>query len=312
MSQSPTLAPPLKVPTPWRIGLTLAVGILAGSTAAILIRLALAASASPGPGFSLVIAAGRLALSGLALSPLLLPLLKTPPQRGALRYAAIAGVTLALHFAGFITSLSYTSITAGVTLSSSSPVWIALLSWLWLRERPGPLRLAALLVSLGGALIIGLSQGGGGAGTAPLFGNALALASAAAVSVYFLLGRQAQRRGLTAGQFAALSCVTGAMVLAPFPLLAGESYTGHSAEVYLYILLIALIPQLIGHTIYTWTMRWIAPTVVSLIMLLIPALSSALGYLIFGEVPGGGTVLGALVLLAGLALATLSLARERR
>jgi drug/metabolite transporter (DMT)-like permease len=163
---------------------------------------------------------------------------------------------------------------------------------------------------LGGALVIGLSQGGGSAGTDPLFGNALALASAAAVSVYFLLGRLAQRRGLTAGQFAALSCVTGALVLSPFPLLAGASYTGHSAEVYLYIVLIALIPQLIGHTIYTWTMRWIAPTVVSLVMLLIPAFSSALGYVVFGEVPSGGTVVGAAVLLAGLALATLSLARE--
>lgn len=260
---------------------------------------------------SLLIAAGRLALSGLLLSPLLLPLRKTPPQGGALRYAALAGAMLALHFAGFITALSQTTIAAGVTLSSSSPVWIALLSWLWLRERLGPLRFAALLVSLGGALVIGLSQGDGGAGANPLLGNALALASAAAVSVYFLLGRQAQRRGLSAGQFAALSCVTGALVLAPFPPLAGVGYLGHGGDVYLYILLIALVPQLVGHTIYTWTMRWVSPTVVSLIMLLIPVLSSLLGYAAFGEVPGAGTALGALVLLGGLALATLSLARDR-
>jgi drug/metabolite transporter (DMT)-like permease len=305
-------SPSLRSPAPWRIGLVLGIGILAGSTAAILIRLAMAASGSSGPGFGLVIAAGRLALSGLVLTPLLLPLLRTPPPASALRYTVSAGVMLAFHFAGFITSLWYTSITAGVTLSSSSPVWIALLSWLWLNERLGPLRFFALLVSLGGALVIGLSQSGSSAGTFTLVGNMLALAAAGAVSVYFLLGRQAQRHGLTAGQFTALSCVTGALVLSPFPLLAGSSYTGHGAEVYLYILLIALIPQLIGHTIYTWTMRWIAPTVVSLIMLAIPALSSVLGYLVFGEVPGRGTVLGAAVLLLGLVLATLSLARKRK
>jgi drug/metabolite transporter (DMT)-like permease len=311
VSRSPTLSPPLSAPTPWRIGLTLALGILAGSTAAILIRLALAASGEPGLGFSLLIAASRLALSGLLLSPLLLPLLKTPVPKSALRYAVLAGAMLALHFAGFITSLSYTTIAAGVTLSSSSPVWIALLSWFWWRERLSSLRFAALWVSLGGALIIGLSQGGGAAGTAPRLGSALALAAAAAVSVHFLLGRQAQRRGLSAGQFAALSCVSGALVLAPLPLLAGTRYTGHSAEVYLYLLLIALIPQLIGHTIYTWTMRWLSPTVVSLMMLLIPALSSLFGYAVFGEVPGTGTMLGAAVLLGGLALATLSLAPGR-
>lgn len=69
----------------------------------------------------------------------------------------------------------------------------------------------------------------------------------------------------------------------------------------MYGLLLAFIPQLIGHTSFNWAVRWVSPTLVALVILAEPVGSSILGYLVFGEVPGSLVLVGAVVLLVGVA-----------
>jgi drug/metabolite transporter (DMT)-like permease len=71
--------------------------------------------------------------------------------------------------------------------------------------------------------------------------------------------------------------------------------------VYLYGLLLAIVPQLVGHTSFNWAVRWVSPTLVALVILAEPVGSSLLGYLVFGEVPGPLVLGGAAVLLIGVA-----------
>ena len=70
---------------------------------------------------------------------------------------------------------------------------------------------------------------------------------------------------------------------------------------YLYGVLLAFIPQLVGHTSFNWAVRWVSPTLVALVILAEPVGSSVLGYLVFGEVPGYLVIAGAAVLLTGVA-----------
>ena len=70
---------------------------------------------------------------------------------------------------------------------------------------------------------------------------------------------------------------------------------------YLYGVLLAFIPQLVGHTSFNWAVRWVSPTLVALVILAEPVGSSVLGYLVFGEVPGSLVLAGAAVLLLGVA-----------
>ena len=70
---------------------------------------------------------------------------------------------------------------------------------------------------------------------------------------------------------------------------------------YLYGLLLAFIPQLVGHSSFNWAVRWVSPTLVALVILAEPVGGSILGYLVFDEVPGSLVVAGAAVLLAGVA-----------
>jgi drug/metabolite transporter (DMT)-like permease len=93
------------------------------------------------------------------------------------------------------------------------------------------------------------------------------------------------------------------LVLLPLPLIVGSSYVGYPIAVYLYILLMAVASQLIGHTTLNWAVRSISPTLVTLAILFEPVSSSFLGYLIFEEVPGRLVLVGAGVLLAGVAIA---------
>jgi drug/metabolite transporter (DMT)-like permease len=218
-----------------------------------------------------------------------------------------AGFALALHFGTWITSLAYTSIAASTALVTTNPVWVVLVSW-FLGETPQLATVIGVAIALSGGLLIGLgSESSGVAASQPLLGNALALMGAWGASAYFLLGRAAQQRRLSIQAYATIAYTTAAIVLLPLPLLFNTPYTGHAPVVYACLLIMALVPQLIGHTSLNWAVRWVSPTVVTLVILFEPVLSSLLGYLMFREAPGMAVLLGSAVLLLGVAMTVRSL-----
>lgn len=225
-------------------------------------------------------------------------------SRRAIFYALAAGVFLAFHFATWITSLSYTSIAAATTLVTSNPLWISLLSWWWFGEKPTARTALGIAIALIGGIFISLGgMEGTASGTNPLLGNFLALVGSWAVSLYLLLGREAQRQGLAVGAYAIVAYGSAALVLLPLPGLFGASYTGYPTPVYFYILLTALLPQLVGHTSINWAVRWVSPTLITLLILFEPVCSSLLGYWLFAEVPTLWLLVGAVLLLLGVAIA---------
>jgi drug/metabolite transporter (DMT)-like permease len=288
-----------------KVILILAIGVLAVSTAAIWSRLAFEAAGKRDVGFSLVLAASRLTLASMILLPTWRQIQRGEELKRALPYAIGAGVFLGVHFACWISSLAYTSIAASTTFVTTNPVWVALISWVWLKEKISRKTIAGIAIALGGGLVIGLADSGNHAGTNPLLGNFLAIAGSWAVSFYLLLGREAQKLGLTVGGYGAIAYTTAAIVLLPMPILFGNGYSGYPTPVYLYILLMAIFPQLVGHTSLNWAMGWVSPTLVTLSILFEPVFASSLGYFIFGEVPPSQVFLGAAVLLTGVAIAAM-------
>ncbi len=294
-------------PQRWQVAIVLGVGVLAVSTAAIWIRLAIEAAGMRGAGFSLFLAATRLTLA----SSILLPIqwhnvwrapASAPLSRSAIACAVAAGLFLALHFATWITSLSYTSIAASTTLVTTNPLWVTLLSWVAYKEVPTRRTAIGMAIALVGGILVGVGGGDSG-GSQPWLGNALALVGSWTVSIYLLLGREAQRRGLGVGGYGIVAYSTAALVLLPLPFLFGVGYTGYPAVVYLYSLLMALLPQVVGHTVLNWAVHWVSPTLVTLAILFEPVASSVLGFWVFGEVPTLRVWVGAVVLLVGVAIA---------
>lgn len=298
------ISPDSVTPAPWVVAVVVAVGIVAISTSSILIRLTSLTAQESGVGFSLMIAATRLMLASLFLVPAWSKIQWKTLEPGALKYAAGAGVCLALHFATWTTSLSYTSITASTTLVTTNPIWMAIASWLWLGEKLTRLTWIGIAVALSGGVIIGLGDLNNPAmGSQPLLGNFLALMGAWVICGYFLLGKEAQNRHLSISSYITVAYTVAAILLFPLPWFWGVSYVNYTPWVYVYLLLMALLPQLVGHTSLNWAVRWVSPTLVTLTVLFEPVAASFLAYLFFGETPGQIIILGAVIVLTGVGLA---------
>ena len=291
-------------PPNWQIKLILLVGILAVSTVAIFTRLAFNAANQHDVGLSLVLASSRVTLAALMLLPKWHKVYSEQTNTKALRYAVLAGIFLALHFASWSTSLAYTSIAPATTLVTTTSIWVILFSWIWLKECPTLFTaIGAVVAVLGGALVgigdIGASNGG----SSPILGNFLALVGAWTNSLYYLFGREAQRQGISISFYAVIVYITAALILVPTPFAFGATYIGYPQEVYIYMLLIALVPQLVGHTSLNWAMRWVSPTLVTLTILFVPVIASLLGYIIFGEMPKTLIIIGGVVIFSGMVIA---------
>lgn len=301
------------IPSRSKVIVVLTVGVLALSSASIFVRFAFAAAGERSFGISLLLGSGRLLLASALLLPAWISLVRQPSvPRRSLWLSAISGIALALHFATWFTSLAYTTVTASTVLVTLGPVWTAVIgTWLGI-ERLSGRSWFGILLALAGALIIGFSDSQSGAvatASNPVLGDLLAFAGGILAAIYRLLGRTAQRGGLAIGAYSAVAYGVGGLLLLPGPALFGfpfglSAYTQHNSAFYLWLVVLAVVPQLVGHTSTNWAVRWFSPTLISLLVLFEPVASSTLAWILFGEVAGPAVWLGGVVVLAGVALAT--------
>jgi drug/metabolite transporter (DMT)-like permease len=269
-------------------------GVLAVSFGSIFVRLA---GAPP-----LIAAVYRMFWASLFLFPwfargpaLELGALNKP---GRIRLAA-AGLALAGHFGFWISSLSYTSVAVSVLLVDTTPLFVGLYSQ-WILRRPNgrPFWAGLGLATAGCVAIVGDEWSRGS-----IAGTALALAGAVAMSAYLLLGG-AVRRCLSIAAYAWPVYAVAAATLAAVCAAADTPLHGYSRETHLYLLLLGLVPQTVGHTSYNWALRWLRPSMVALLGLTEPLSAALLAYLLLNEVMSGSTVLGGILVLAGLYVAS--------
>ncbi|ACB50203.1 hypothetical protein cce_0852 [Crocosphaera subtropica ATCC 51142] len=297
----------MRSPQFWQITLILTIGVFSFSSTAIFIRLALDASGKLGLEFSLFLAASRLMIASFVLLPAWQTVVKHKANVKAYYYAIGAGFSLAFHFVFWITSLSFTSIAASTTLVTTNPIWVSILSWVWFKEKLKKLTILGIIVALLGGILIAL--GGNDVNNSysqPMLGNLLALMGAWFVSLYLIFGKISQQEGLKISSYSVIVYTTAAILLFPLPFLFGSGYTNYPHSVYVYVVLMAIFSQLIGHTSLNWSVRWVSPTLVTLAILFEPIGSSFLGFIIFQEIPSMLVLIGAIIILIGVIIAVLS------
>ena len=217
---------------------------------------------------------------------------------------ALAGVALAVHFAGWIASLEFTSIAVATLLVCTSPVFTGLADAFAQRRLPSRMFGLALLC---GAAGLGLVVDARGAAV-PVEGHAvlgafLATLGGAAMAAYLMLVRKVRNDVSTLG-IIARTYSWAAIAIVPLALLAHENPPPFSATAaWLGILAMAFISQLLGHTSINVALRWFTPTTVGFSTLLEPVAAAVLAAIVFKEALSGSTLLGALLLFAAIALA---------
>lgn len=290
--------------------LVLVAGILAVSTASIFVRFA------QSEADSLVIAAGRLVIAALLLAPVALVRHRAELRaltRRDLLLSLAAGALLAVHFGSWIASLAMTSVLQSVVLVSTTPLWVALLAPTVLGEKLSRgVVLGLLLAAAGGALMAAADMDGGAraaSGPADFRGGALALLGAWAMAGYLLVGRGIRTR-LTLVPYVFVVYGAAAVVLALAVLLTGRPVTGLEPGTWGWIALLALVPQLVGHTTFNWALRHMKATPVAVVLFGEPVGAALLALLVLGERPPAARLAGAVVILAGVFLAARAGARE--
>lgn len=271
-------------------------GVVAISFAAVFVRLA----DGPAPA----VAALRLLFSTAVLIPWVLGSARArrglmslgPRQIGLL---SLSGVFLAAHFLSWIASLSLTGVTSSIVFVTTSPLFAAIFAVVFAGERiPRPVWAGIAVAVAGGAIL-----GGGdiAAGGDAWKGDLLALGGAAAVAGYFIVGSRL-RRSMPLVVYVFPVYAAAAVVLCAVAPVLGAPLTGLPARTYLYTLLMAVVCQVVGHSLFNWALGRVQATIVAAATLGEPIGTSLLAWSILGERPGMLAIAGGAIVLAGVYL----------
>ena len=270
--------------------LLLPIGMIAISTASIFIKLCDAPV--------LTIATYRMILASLVLTPF--ACYKKPWrgwQRKEIKWFLLSGLFLSLHFAFWIASLKYTSVASSVFLVTTHPIFVGIGGWLFLKERIGTNLAAGIALSFFGCGLV--SSGDVSLSRGALIGDGFALLGAIAASGYLLVGKKLRKdQDLFSYIFPVYS--TAGVILILFALILQKPFFGYSSSTYFYLLLLALIPQLIGHTTFNWALKYLPASMVAITILGEPIGSTILAYLILKEGLTIWKVLGGTLILSGI------------
>jgi drug/metabolite transporter (DMT)-like permease len=281
----------------------IAAAIVAVSLSSILIRWS--------ESDAITIAFYRLAFASLIILPYA-AIDRATPLRGLARRDVVImagiGVVLAAHFALWITSLKTAGVTvaSSVVLVTSHPVMVALVSHFLLKERVSGMTAAGIALGFSGVVAIAVVDLGVSATT--LAGDLAALGGGVMAGIYFLAGRRLRQR-VSLPVYAFIVYGSAAVVLLGLAAATGRlTPSGDLRRELLLFGAMAIVPQLGGHTLYNWSLRFVPAPLVSVSLVGEPIGSSLLAWVLLHEVPSDLVVLGALLALAGIFLTAYSTA----
>ncbi len=269
------------------------IGIIAISTASIFIKLCDAPA--------IMISTYRMVLASLILMPWAsYQKVWRGWEKKDVAWLIFSGILLSLHFASWIASLKYTSVASSVVLVTTHPIFVGIGSLVFLKERLGLNLILGIGLSVIGSGLIG--YGDMALSKEALMGDGLALLGALAASGYFLVGRKMRKnQDLLAYIFPVYS--TAGLVLIILSLFFRKPFFGYSSTTYLFFFLLALIPQLIGHTTFNWALKYLPASMVAITILGEPIGSTILAYFILGEGLTTWKILGGIPIFIGILIA---------
>lgn len=270
------------------------IGIIGISLSAIFVKYSQAPSA--------VTAAYRLLWTVVLMSPVVLfkksrrqELFSTDKKTVLL--CAVSGIFLALHFVIWFESLKHTSVASSTTIVCTEVIWVALGFCLVMHGRMTGKSILAIAVTLLGSIIIAWSDSSSGGNH--LYGDILALLAAIAVAVYTLIGRVARTTTSTT-IYTYIVYVCSAITLLFIVTLQGLPLTGYGSSGIVVGLLLAVFSTILGHSIFSWCLKFLSPAFVSASKLCEPVAAALFAAVLFHEIPGPLQLAGGAVIIGGV------------
>ena len=270
------------------------VGILGISMSAIFVKYSTAPSA--------VTAAYRLLWTVLLMTPVTFGKADVRRElfqvsRKPLLLSCLSGLFLAFHFVLWFESLQHTSVASSTTIVCTEVIWVSLGYALFLKGRLSMKAVAAIAVTLAGSVMIAFADSS--AGGAHLYGDILSLLAAIAVAAYVLIGRVVREKVSTTVYtyivYSACAAVLLVMCLVQRISLFGYGFSGIVVG-----LLLAIFSTILGHSIFSWCLKFFSPSFVSASKLCEPVVAAVLAAFLFGETPASLQLLGGALILGGV------------
>ncbi|MEK4538512.1 MULTISPECIES: DMT family transporter [Peribacillus] len=270
----------------------LAIGVASVSFSAILVKLASAPSG--------VIAFYRLLFTVLLMLPVFIIKyrheLKFIEKKDWLCSIA-AGVFLAFHFILWFESLNYTSVASSTVLVTLQPLFAFAGAYLFFKERFSMKAILSGIIAIAGSLVI--SWGDFRISGMALWGDILSLVACALVTGYLLFGQNVRKR-ISSITYTFVVYAISAFTLFLYVVLKGEPLGPYPTVDWIYFVLLAIFPTLLGHSLFNWSLKWLSTSTISMGILLEPIGATILAYFILGEPILWTQILGGTIILAGL------------
>ncbi|WP_210407967.1 DMT family transporter [Allokutzneria sp. NRRL B-24872] len=287
-------------------GVVLAVAVLAVSSSGPLTAFA----AAP----ALAIAFWRNAIAVAALTPFAAAR-RGAEFRGLVRgehrtagwFSVAAGVALAVHFSTWMPSVQLTSVATATALVATQPVWQCAIASMQGKRLPAATWVGISLAVVGAVIATGADFE---VSATALTGDLLALAGGLMAAIYTALGERARVTISTTTYTSVCYSVCGVLLLGVC-LVGGVPLVGFDGATWLAILGLVAGAQLLGHSMFSFALRKVSATTVSLMILLEVPGAALIAWVWLGQVPRAGALPGLALLLLGVAVVIVAGTRTR-
>lgn len=273
--------------------LMIIIGVIGISLSSIFVKY------SPAP--SSVTAAWRLLWTVILMSPVVIgkkqfrqELISATPKNILL--SCTSGLFLAIHFALWFESLGHTSVASSTTIVCTEVIWVSLGYWLFLKGRISNKAILAIAITLFGSVLIAFSDSTSGS---HLYGDILALLAAIAVAAYMLIGRIVREKMSTLVYTYVVYCACGISLLLLCAVQQNRLFAFGAAPAIVGFLL-AIFSTILGHSIFSWCLKYFSPSFVSASKLCEPVVAAILAAFLFHEIPRFLQILGGILIIGGV------------
>jgi len=281
----------------------IAMGVISVSLSAVFVKLS---SAEPA-----VIAFYRMLFSVLIMSPIFLLKYKSELkllQKRDWLFSIVAGVFLAFHFILWFKSLNYTSVASSTVLVTLQPIFAFIGTYLFFKEKVAFQSIVAVIVAIGGSLLI--SWGDFRVSGDALYGDVLALIACAFITGYLLFGQDVRKR-LSLMTYTMVVYSVSTITLFFYVLFMGQSFGPYESNDWFWFVLLAIIPNLLGHTLFNWSLKWVSTNTISIAILFEPVGAAILAFFIFNENLILSQVIGGVIVILGISVFVLDMKKVK-
>ncbi|MFJ8520726.1 DMT family transporter [Lysinibacillus xylanilyticus] len=270
------------------------IGVISVSLSAIFVKLA---NAEAG-----VIAFYRMLFSVLIMAPLFFWKYTKEIKELRIRdwlFSSVAGIFLAFHFILWFESLNYTSVASSTVLVTLQPLFAFVGTYFFFKENITLKTIFAGVIAIVGSILI--SWGDFKLSGTAFYGDMLALVACALVTAYFLFGQDVRKR-LSLVTYTMVVYAVSTITLFIYVLIKGESFGPYPTMDWIWFILLAIVPNLLGHTLFNWSIKYVSTNVVSIAILFEPVGAAILALLIFKEYLIATQIIGGFIVIVGILL----------